>query len=82
MTSRDHGPSFAAAVRAILSSTAFFTFVCFAAAMALLLAEPDKRGSETVAAGTTADAKTSDADRIAEAESVTREQQPQAGYGD
>jgi hypothetical protein len=80
MTSPDHAPSFGLAVRAILSSTAFFTFVCFAAAMALLMAQPDTGGSETEAAGTRADV--SDARHIAEATSVTREQQPQAGYGD
>ena len=47
--------------------------------MALLMAQPDTGGSETEAAGTRADV--SDARHIAEATSVTREQQPQAGYG-
>ncbi len=48
--------------------------------MALLMAQPDTGGSETE--GATARADMSDAEHIAEATSVTREQQPQAGYGD
>lgn len=79
MTSPNHARNFGTAVRVILSSTPFFTLACFAAAIALLMAQPNTGGSDTEAASTKADV--SDAERIAEATIVTREQQPQAGYG-
>lgn len=51
MEARNHPPTTATAFWAIVSSTPFVTLVCFAAAMALLMAQPVSRdlGSEAPA---------------------------------
>ena len=53
MEARHHPPTTVTAFWAIVSSTPFVTLVCFAAAMALLMAQPVSRdlGSETPAVG-------------------------------
>lgn len=53
MDARNHPPTAATAFWAIVSSTPFVTLVCFAAAMALLMAQPVPRdlGSEDPAGG-------------------------------